>query len=167
MVLVAPGEFFGSDDVVEASNVDDNATNLLIDTTPAQYVERDISAVAIAKFAQNVDRAFIGHPGGTPERTQRLSVELNGELTGFVVGHPTDTKPGSELAERISEPTQVDESTFGNAVDVTGRAERAVRTGTQTAHQHVLDVVLIQNGEDSPRVERSLSHRARQPPAVR
>ena len=85
----------------------------------------------------------------------------------FVVGHPTDTKPGAELAERISEPTQVDESTFGNAVDVTGRAERAVRTGTQTAHQHVLDVVLTQNGEDSPRVERSLSHRARQPPAVR
>ena len=36
-----------------------------------------------------------------------------------------------------------------------------MRTGTQTADQDILDVVMIQNGEDCPRFNGSLSHLAR------
>jgi hypothetical protein len=161
VVLVATGVLLGSDDVVEPSDVDDNAADFLICTAPPQGVERNVSAVAIAQFTKNVDRTCISHPRGTPKRMQRLSIELNGELTGFVIGHPADTKSGAEFAERTSEPIQVDETTVGHAIDVARRSECSVRTGTQAADKDVLDIVLVEDGEDSPRVERSLSHRAR------
>lgn len=132
MVLVAPGVLLGGDDVDEPGDVDDYSADFLILTAPPQDLERNISAVAVAKFAKNVDRACISHPGGTPERKQRLSIELNGKLTSLVVGHAADTKSGIEFAERISEPTQVGESTFGHAVNVARRPKCAVCTGTQS-----------------------------------
>ena len=160
MILVASRELLGSDDVVEASDADDDATDLLIGAAVPQRMERNISAVAVAKFSKHVDRTGIGHPGGTPERTQGLGVELNRELAGLVVGHPADTQSRSELAERFCEPSQVGQSAFGYTVDVVRRTESAVRSGTQSADEDVLDVVFVEGLKDSPGVERLLSHSA-------
>ena len=48
MILVASGELLGSDDVVEAGDADDDATDLLIGAAVPQRIERNISAVAVA-----------------------------------------------------------------------------------------------------------------------
>lgn len=158
--LSAIGTLLGSDDVFEPSHMNHDTADLLVDTTASQHFEWDIAAASISEFAQDIDRAVGGHPRRTPERPQRLRVQLDRESARLIISHPADSQPGTEFPKRTGQPSQIRGTALRNAVDVTRRPRRSVRSCTQAANQDVFDVISIEDGEDSSGIERFVSHRA-------
>lgn len=130
------------------------SADLLIDAATSKRNERNVSSATVTEFAQHIDRPGIRHPGGASERAQRLTIDLDGELACFFVGHAANSEPGTEFAERVGKVPQVVGPTFRYTIDVTRWSKCTVSTGAEAADEDVVDVVAVEDGEDLARVER-------------
>jgi len=77
------------------------------------------------------------------------------------------SKAGTESSESVRQSAQVVWLASWYAVDVTCRSQRAVRSGSESTDQDVLDAVPVEDGANRARVEWAVSHGGLRPHDVR
>ena len=80
-------------------------------------------------------------------------VDDHRELSGFVVGQSSDAKSSSEFASCVGESLVVVGSRCWHDVEIEGLSSGSVELGAEAANEHIVDAVMVEDVENSSRVE--------------
>jgi len=108
-----------------------------------EVVVEPASAVACGQGRQDIDITRVGAPGRDVHFAEQDGVDWYNQCAGFVVGESLNVQESAQLLESASQPCQILGACSGERIKVAGGPSSSVQSGSDPAHDEVLDVVSI------------------------